>query len=105
MVEHLIDLRLSNPQPPHAYLAQVAAGAAFNLSDQAQNISAPTLILAAENDRLAPVANAYNLAKKIPKSQLKIYEGLGHQFFVEIPEKFNQEVINFLKTNSIRGER
>lgn len=98
MVEHLIDLRLRNPQPPHAYLAQISAGAAFNLSDKVQNISAPTLILAAENDRLVPVANAHNLAKKIPNSQLKIYGGLGHQFFVEIPEPFNKDVIDFLKS-------
>ncbi len=97
MVEHLIDLRLNNPQPPHAYLAQIAAGAAFNLSEQVQNISAPTLILAAENDLLVPVANAHNLVKKISKSQLKIYEGLGHQFFVERPQPFNQDIIDFLK--------
>jgi pimeloyl-ACP methyl ester carboxylesterase len=95
-LEHLIDLRLAEPQPQHAYLAQATAGASFNLSDKAQNIRAPCLILAATGDRLVPVANAHNLSKKIPHSQLRIFEGYGHQFFVEIPDEFNREVIAFL---------
>ncbi|MFQ5605439.1 MAG: alpha/beta fold hydrolase [bacterium] len=94
--EHLIDLRLENPQPPHAYLAQIAAGTSFNLSEEAKHIKAPTLIMAATKDLLVPIANAYNLNKKIPNSQLKVYEDLGHQFFVEIPNQFNQDVIDFL---------
>ncbi|MDZ7360306.1 MAG: alpha/beta hydrolase [candidate division KSB1 bacterium] len=95
-VEHLIDLRLADPQPPAAYMAQAMAGAAFNLSGQVQQIKAPTLIMAATGDRLVPVANAHNLNKKIPHSQLKIYEGYGHQFFVENANEFNRDVINFL---------
>jgi len=95
-VEHLIDLRLADPQPPSAYMAQAMAGAAFNLSDKVQQITAPTLIMAATGDRLVPVANARNLNKKISHSQLKIYNGYGHQFFVENAEEFNREVITFL---------
>lgn len=95
-VEHLIDLRVQNPQPPHAYQAQMAAGITFDLSEQAKNIHTRTMIAAATEDLLVPVANAHNLHKKIPNSKLTIYEGLGHQFFVEIPEKFNQDVIDFL---------
>jgi pimeloyl-ACP methyl ester carboxylesterase len=95
-VEHLIDLRLADPQPPYAYMAQAMAGAAFNLSDKVQQIQAPCLIMAATGDRLVPIANAHNLAKKIPHNQLKIYEGYGHQFFVENAETFNRDVIAFL---------
>jgi len=99
-VEHLIDLRLQDPQPPAAYLAQATAGATFNLSDQVHRIQAPCLILAATGDRLVPVANAYQLAKKIPNSRLKIFEGFGHQFFVEDAAAFNREVKQFLQTGS-----
>ncbi len=95
-VEHLIDLRLADPQPPHAYMAQAMAGAAFNLSDKIRQIQSPCLIMAATGDRLVPVANAHNLAKKISRSQLKIYEGCGHQFFMEIAKEFNRDVIAFL---------
>jgi len=95
-VEHLIDLRLADPQPPAAYMAQAMAGAAFNLSDKVRQIKAPTLIMAATGDRLVPVANARNLNKKISHSRLKIYTGFGHQFFVEAAEAFNRDVIAFL---------
>ena len=97
-IEHLIDLRLADPQPPPAYMAQAMAGAAFNLSDKVQHLIAPTLIVAATGDRLVPVANAHNLGKKIFHSQLKIYNGYGHQFFVENAEAFNRTVIDFLKS-------
>lgn len=95
-VERLIDQRLANPQPPHAFMAQVAAGSSFDRSQEVRRIQARCLIAAATEDLLVPVANAHNLAKKLPNSEIKIYEGLGHQFFVEIPERFNQDVINFL---------
>ncbi|MFQ5651698.1 MAG: alpha/beta fold hydrolase [bacterium] len=98
-VEHLIDLRLEDPQPQAAFMAQVAAGTRFNLSDKVGEISVPCLIAAATGDVVVPVANAYNLAKRIPNSQLRIYDGLGHQFFVESPEPFNQDVIEFLTEN------
>lgn len=96
-VEHLIDLRLADPQPPLAYMAQATAGATFNLSEKVRQLQAPCLIMAATGDRLVPVVNAHNLAKKISRSQLKNYEGYGHQFFVEIPATFNRDVIAFLK--------
>jgi pimeloyl-ACP methyl ester carboxylesterase len=99
-IEHLIDLRLADPQPPHAYMAQAMAGAAFNLSDKVQQIQAPCLIMAATGDRLVPIANAHNLAKKIPASQLKIYNGYGHQFFVENAGEFNRDVIAFLTSKN-----
>lgn len=95
-VEHLIDLRLQNPQPPPAFFAQVAAGTSFDLSGEVQKITTLCLVMAATEDKLVPVANAHNLMKKLPNAELKIYEGLGHQFCVEIAEQFNRDVIAFL---------
>ncbi len=100
-VEHLVELRMKNPQPPHAYMAQITAGTIFNLSEEVKNIQVPCLVTAASEDLLVPVANAKNLHKKIADSQLKIYQGPGHQFFVENPEPFNRDVIEFL-TKSIK---
>ncbi|MFQ5641470.1 MAG: alpha/beta fold hydrolase [bacterium] len=103
-IDHLIDLRLENPQPQHAYHAQIAAGVSFNLSEQVEDITAPTLISAATKDLVVPILNAYNLHKKIPNSQLIIYEDLGHQFFVESPRRFNRDVIEFLTGSSQQKE-
>ncbi len=100
-VRHLIDLRLQDPQPPQAFMAQAAAGAAFDLSQQVGGIRHPTLISAASKDLLVPVENAHLLHQKIAGSELKIYTGLGHQFFVEAPEQFNRDVIAFLKEKQV----
>lgn len=96
-VEHLIDLRLREPQPPHAFGAQAAAGASFDRASDVARIAAPTLVLAAEGDLLVPVENARRLAGAIPGARLRIWPGLGHQFLVEISAEFNREVITFLQ--------
>ncbi len=97
VLNHLIDLRISNPQVPEAYQAQAMAGVYFDRSEDVKNINKPTFIIGATNDLLMPVQNCYNLNKKIPGSKLKTYDGLGHQFFVENYKEFNSDVIKFLK--------
>jgi pimeloyl-ACP methyl ester carboxylesterase len=95
-IEHLVDLRIQNPQSPEAYQAQAMAGMTFDRSEEVKNINKPTIILGATEDLLVPVQNSYNLNKKINNSKLKIFKGYGHQFFVEDAVEFNNEVINFL---------
>jgi len=96
-VEHLIDLRLQNPQQKAGYDAQAAIGPKFDASDRIHTIAAQTFIGHGRDDILVPVVNAENLHKKIPNSTLKIYEGMEHQFFVEDYKSFNKDIIEFLK--------
>jgi pimeloyl-ACP methyl ester carboxylesterase len=96
-VEHLIDLRLRDPQPPHAFQAQVMAGATFDRSGDVEKIRASTLVLAGEADLVVPVENARRLAAAIPGARLRTWPGLGHQFFVEAAAEFNAEVTTFLQ--------
>lgn len=94
--ERLVDQRLERPQPPHAYQAQLMAGAAFDAAERVQGITAPTLVAAATGDLVVPVENARRLAAALPHAELRLYEGLGHQFWVEAPDAFNRDVIAFL---------
>lgn len=96
-VNYLLKLRLENPQPPSAYQAQAMAGIGFDQTANVTKITSKTLILAADEDILVPIQNAWNLKNKIPNSTLKIYNHLGHQFFVEDYKKFNADVVNFLQ--------
>lgn len=96
---HLVALRLATPQPPEAYLAQARAGASFDRYRDLQKIAAPCLIVAATGDVVVPVENARILAGRIPKSQLKIYQGFAHQFIVENACEFNRDVIHFLTSS------
>jgi pimeloyl-ACP methyl ester carboxylesterase len=96
-VDHLIDLRLRDPQPLHAFQAQAVAGASFDRAAEVARIQAPTLVLAGEADLVVPVENARRLAAAIPGARLRTWPGLGHQFFVEDAASFNVEVITFLQ--------
>ncbi len=95
-MDQLIITRLKNPQPPEAYLAQAQAGAMFDRSKDLSRIMAPCLIMSATGDVIIPPENARILARNIPNSKLKIYEGFAHQFLVENAENFNRDVIDFL---------
>ena len=97
VVQHLIGQRLDRPQDPAAYRAQAIAGATFDAAGRVGDIRAATLIAQATDDLLVPVANAYRLADSIPNAALRLYDGLGHQFFVEIPDTFNRDLVAFLK--------
>ncbi len=46
---------------------------------------------------MLPVVDAEELKERIPQARLKIYEGLGHLFFMEDPDSFNREVIDFIE--------
>jgi pimeloyl-ACP methyl ester carboxylesterase len=98
-VAHLVDQRLERPQPPHAYQAQLVAGATFDAADRVSQITAPTLVAAASDDLVVPVENAHRLADALPNAELKVYPGLGHQFFVEAPDAFNRDVLAFLRAD------
>jgi pimeloyl-ACP methyl ester carboxylesterase len=98
-VAHLVDQRLERPQPPHAYQAQLMAGATFDAADRVGQITAPTLVAAADGDLVVPVENARRLAAALPDAELVVYPGLGHQFFVEAPDAFNRDVLAFLLEN------
>src|SRR5882724_6376996 len=66
------------------------AAQAMDLTRQATELEAPTLILCGSRDRL------------IPRSRLSLVEGAGHMVLLEAPERVNQEILGFAA--SLRGE-
>ena len=84
------------PVPAEAYARQADALLAFDALDRLGVISTPTLVMVADQDILTPPWGSEELADAIPNAQLKVLSGGGHCFFWEIPEAFNQTVINFL---------
>jgi pimeloyl-ACP methyl ester carboxylesterase len=60
-------------------------------------IKLPTLVVAGDNDRLIPVENSQILASRIPKAELVIIKGAGHEFFIEDAEETNKIVLGFLE--------
>ena len=50
-------------------------------------MSAPTLVVHGTLDELLPVQNGHMVAGLVPDSRLEIFEGVGHMFFLEQPER------------------
>ena len=60
-------------------------------------ISAPTLVVWGEEDRMIPAAEAPRLAARIRGARLALIPGAGHLPQREQPERFNAEVRKFLE--------
>jgi len=102
IVQEWLDFRVKHPIDPAAYQAQLAIGLAL-VSEEAcfepklKNITAPTLILFGEHDKVVPPGNAELLAKQIPNSTIRILPNAGHFFPIEVPDAANEAIIQFLE--------
>ena len=98
MVETALDAMAASPylQPAHAFAHQVTACIEHNARGRLSQIAAPTLVLVGKDDILLPVKLSEELAAGIPKAELVVLEGGGHGFNVEIADRFNQAVLEFL---------
>jgi 3-oxoadipate enol-lactonase len=68
-------------------MQQMQACAAHDTNERLPQIAAPTLVIHGTEDRLLPVQNGKLIASRIPGAQLEIFDGVGHLFFWERPER------------------
>ena len=83
-------------QPVHAYLAQLAVIQNHDTTDRLNQITAPTLVLAGEEDILIPVALSRRLHDGLPGSQWSTTKG-GHACLWEHPAEFNKTFLDFVR--------
>lgn len=93
------------PGAQKALLSMLRVGANFrgvrdhlvrHYLDNLAAISAPTLIVWGQQDRILPVEHAYVAEERIPNSRLHILDACGHLPQLEHPEEFNAVVQEFL---------
>lgn len=63
--------------------------------------SIPTLLLYGTEDKFGHEKNARDLAQRIKKSKLVLFEGAGHMAIQEEPERVTAEIAEFIKENSL----
>ena len=80
-----------------AIMGQMQAVMGHNSTDRLAAITAPTLVLTGDADRLISPANSAVLAKSIPGAKLVQIPGGSHGFNIEMPERFNQAVLDFIE--------
>jgi 3-oxoadipate enol-lactonase len=104
LLAELVAYRQQNPLQPGPYQAQLAIGLAL-MSDAAAfesrlpQVTAPTLILFGEHDKVVPPANAGLLARQIPHSRVVLLPDAGHFFPLETPEATVTAVADFIHSH------
>jgi pimeloyl-ACP methyl ester carboxylesterase len=92
--------RLGRPPSPAGYVAQLAAVSGYSTLPLLPLIRARTLVLAGEDDPLAPARNARLLARGIRGAELEIIPGAGHLLLVDSPEIVGPRIDRFLSRPS-----
>jgi 3-oxoadipate enol-lactonase len=94
-IEEQVRDRARRPIAARAFQAQLAASSGHDVWDRLPSISVPTLVMHGSEDEVMPLANAELLAERIPGATLEVFDGAGHLFFHEQPERTAQALSAF----------
>lgn len=70
------------------------------LERRLHRISAHTLVVWPDDDRLVPIAHGHRYAELIPDAKFEVIGGCGHAMYFERPEEFARTVSTFLANGS-----
>ena len=68
-------------------MGQMQAIGGHDTLAQLEQITAPTLVIHGTDDAMLPVANGRLIAERIPGAKLEVFDGVGHLFWVEEPDR------------------
>ena len=72
------------------------ASARHDAYDELPRIAAQTLVLHGTDDQFAPVVNAHLLAERVPRAELRLFDGARHAYFEECRPEASRRVVEFL---------
>ena len=81
------------------FIKQWEAVTSYNALDRLHKIRAQTLVITGTGDRLVDPHSSEVIAELISNSKLVKIEGGSHAFFMEMSDRFNTEVLDFLKAD------
>ena len=87
-----------------AYFAQLQGIMAWEAYGRLAQISAPTLVIHGENDRLVPPENARMIAARIPGAKLTILPQASHIFTTDQPDAAHGAILEFLAAQATRKQ-
>lgn len=85
---------------PEGYIAQLQGILAWEAFSRLPQISAPTLVIHGESDRLIPPANAKIIADHIPDAKLVMIPNASHILSTDQPSSVHRAVLEFLAAQS-----
>ena len=96
-IDAFVAIARHRPMTRDAYLRQLQACRAHDVSDRLDGIHAPTLVMHGDVDPLVPLENGRLLAERIEGATLIVYPRTGHIPEVERADEFNRDLIRFLE--------
>ena len=81
------------------FLKQVWAILNHDSTEDLPKITARTLVITGDADKMVPPEKSLFIHQKIKNSQLKIIKGGSHAFIFERYEEFNYEIEKFIESN------
>jgi 3-oxoadipate enol-lactonase len=96
LLERFIAKKSADVQDDAGYRAQIAAVLTHDSFDRLDRITAPTLVITGDDDRVIPAPSSDVLADRIPDARLVVIPGTGHLFFIERPEDTHAVLSDFL---------
>jgi len=94
------DVFTRTPVNRAAFFAQGRAQASYRSRSRIATISAPTLVLHGDKDKIVPLKYGEELAAVIPGARLHVLSGAGHVYTTDTPEQANAAVQDFLAEKS-----
>jgi pimeloyl-ACP methyl ester carboxylesterase len=83
LVEDIVEWRLASDASDAARNMQAEAVLAFDSTPWLGDVAVPTLVMHGTGDRVLPVENGRQVHAHLPESELELFEGGSHLFFVE----------------------
>ncbi len=79
------------------YVKQMQSSGSYCALPKLHLIQAPTLVITGCLDRVVAPHSSEILAARIPRARLVMVKGGSHALFLEMPRRFNREVLSFLR--------
>ncbi|HEU5475390.1 MAG TPA: alpha/beta fold hydrolase [Actinophytocola sp.] len=81
------EVALAVKVPAQVILMQLQAGMGHDAIARLAGITAPTLVMHGTEDEMLAVGNGVRIAELIPNARLELFDGAGHLFWWEDPER------------------
>jgi pimeloyl-ACP methyl ester carboxylesterase len=95
--EQILAARREYPTPEETLEAHIQACYGFYARGcEVERIEAPVLVVHGQEDLIVPVENGRALASRLPNARYVELHGVGHNLQLEVPELFNELVLEFL---------
>ena len=100
-LEENLKRTLEHATPRFAYERHYQATMTLRVFKFLKDIKIPTLVVTGRDDVLIPSANSEIIAREIPGAELKIFDNVGHGFFISARDPFIATMQEFLSRQKI----